>query len=259
MIKELKEVFSYREMIFSLVRKDLRGRYKGSFLGFLWTFINPLLQLIVYNLVFSIILRSDIEQFYVFFFVGIIPWNFFAVCLSAGSACILTEKSLVTKIYFPREVIPISFVTSAFVNMLYCFVVVFLVVFVSGRTINIVACLYLPVIMLIEYVMALGITMLSSSATVYFRDLQYVLGIIAMAWQFLTPIAYSLSIVPDSLQTLFLLNPMTPIVTAYQEILYHGQIPHMYTLVHASVFGGVILILGYFTFGILKKRFVEEL
>jgi ABC-2 type transport system permease protein len=255
----IKEIFAYREMRLSLVRKDLRGRYKGSVLGFLWTFINPLLQLAVYTLVFSAILLQDIEQYYLFLFVALIPWIFFASCLSTGSACVIGEKSLITKIYFPREVIPISYVTSCFVNMLYCFVVVLAVVWASGRPVNIAAWMYLPVIMLIEYIMALGIAMLTSSITVYFRDLQHILGIVAMAWQFLTPILYPITLVPDSMMGLFMLNPMTPVITAYRDILYFGQIPHLYTLTHAFVFGVAILVVGYVVFGALKKKFAEEL
>jgi ABC-2 type transport system permease protein len=255
----IREIFLYREMIFSLVRKDLRGRYKGSVLGFLWTFINPLLQLAIYTLVFSVILRSDIEQFYMFLFVALIPWIFFASCLTVGSACVIGESSLVTKIYFPREVIPISYVTSSFVNMLYCFVVVLLMVVVSGRPVNIIAWMFLPAIMLVEYVMALGVALLSSSVTVYFRDLQHILGIVAMAWQFLTPILYPLSFVPEPMQRMFLLNPMTPVIIAYRDILYYGTIPYMSTLLHAAVFGIVILVVGWIVFGRLKRNFAEEL
>ena len=99
MLKELKEIYAYREMIFSLVRKDLRGRYKGSALGFLWTFINPLLQLLVYTLVFSVIMKSGIEDYYMFLFVALIPWMFFASSLQGGSTSVLAQKDMVKKIY----------------------------------------------------------------------------------------------------------------------------------------------------------------
>jgi ABC-2 type transport system permease protein len=143
--------------------------------------------------------------------------------------------------------------------MLYCFIVVLAVVLFSGRPINLMAWLCLPAVMCVEYIMALGVAMLSSSVTVYFRDLQHILGIVAMAWQFLTPIMYPLEIVPERMLGLFMLNPMTPVITAYRDILYYGQIPRLSTLSHALVFGVVILLLGYFMFGRLKKRFAEEL
>ena len=102
MLKEFKEIYAYRQMIFSLVKKDLRGRYKGSVLGFMWTFVNPLLQLCVYTLVFSIIMRQDIEKYYLFLFVALIPWMFFSAALTSGSISILNQKDMVKKIYFPR-------------------------------------------------------------------------------------------------------------------------------------------------------------
>ena len=140
-MKHLKEMYEYREMIFSLVKKDLRGRYKGSMLGFMWTFINPLLQLLVFTLVFSIIMRANYEQYYLFLFVALVPWMFFGSSVQDGSTCIMRESNMVKKIYFPREVIPISTVTSAFINMILTFVVVFIVLIFSGRGINPVALL----------------------------------------------------------------------------------------------------------------------
>ena len=115
-------------MVFGLAKRELRGRYKGSVLGFLWTFLNPLLQLLVYTLLFGVLLKSSINDFYLYLFVGLIPWLFIQNALQNGSTAILNQKSLVTKIRFPREVLPIAHVTTGFVNMLYCFVVIFLTV-----------------------------------------------------------------------------------------------------------------------------------
>ena len=191
-MKHLREIYDYRQMIFSLVRKELRGRYKGSALGFLWTFINPLLQLCVYTFVFSIVMPNNIDKFYLYLFVGLIPWLFFSGSLTGGAASIINQKDMVKKIYFPREVMPIAYVTSNFVNMLLCFVVIFAVVIVSGVGINLIAICYLPIIMIVEYIMCLGGAMLTSALTVYFRDLEYILGIVTMAWMYFTPVVYSI-------------------------------------------------------------------
>ncbi len=255
----IREVYNYREMIFNLVRKDLRGRYKGSVLGFLWTFINPLFQLIIYTLVFSYILKNDIEKYYLFLFVALIPWNFFSAALTGGSTAILGQKDMVKKIYFPREVLPIAYVSSCFVNMLYCFVVVFAVVFMSGVRPSIVSLLYLPLIMMIEYVLALGIAFISSAITVYFRDFEHILGIISMGWMFLTPIMYSIEIVPLKYQRIFSFNPMTPVIRAYRDILYYGRPPHIRTLTSATILGVIVLLFGWLLFGRLKRGFAEEM
>lgn len=259
MINLIKELYSYREMIVSLVRRDLKGRYKGSVLGFLWTFINPLLQLIVYTMVFSVIMKSGIEDYYMFLFVALVPWIFFSTSLTGGSSCIWSQKELVKKIYFPREILPIAFVTSQFVNMMLSFCVIFAVIFLTGHKWNWLAFCYLPVIMLVEYLLALSVAMLTSALTVYLRDLEYILAILAMAWQFLSPVMYSVEQVPEDIMLVFQLNPLTPVMVAYRDILYYAQVPKMETLLQALVFGIVLFTVGVFFFGRLKKHFAEEL
>lgn len=255
----IKELYAYREMIFSLVRRDLKGRYKGSALGFMWTFINPLLQLGVYTLVFSVIMRNGIEDYYLFLFVALIPWIFFSTSLAGGTSCIWAQQDMVKKIYFPREVLPIAFVTSQFVNMVLSLLVVLVVLLVSGKGLNLIALLYLPIIMLVEYILALSVAMLSSSITVYLRDVEYLMGIVTMAWQFLTPVMYSVDQIPEDIHWIFNLNPMTPVITAYRDILYYGEIPQLGTLVHAVSLGILVLAIGLVVFGKLKKHFAEEL
>ena len=257
MISTLKEIWAYRSMIRTLVHKDLRGRYQASVLGFLWTFIVPLCQLLVYTVVFSVIMRSNVEKFYLYLFVALIPWNFFSSCLTGGASCIIQQQSLVNKIYFPREVIPIAYVTSSFVNMLYCEVVVIAVALFSGVHFSFLGILCLPVVMAVEYVLALGITMIMSAVDVYFRDLEHILGIVSMAWMFMTPIMYDMSMVPENLRFIFRLNPMTSIVTAYRDILYSGGVPRLETLLVSAGMGIFFLVLGFLVFGKLKRRFSE--
>lgn len=127
---KIKELYAYRQMLISLVKKDLRGRYKASVLGFLWTFINPLLQLLVYTVVFSVVMRAGIEKFYIFVFVALVPWIFFSSSLTGGASIIVMNQDMIQKIYFPRIVLPISYVTSCFVNMLFSFIVIFAVLLV---------------------------------------------------------------------------------------------------------------------------------
>lgn len=256
-MKTFKELYAYREMIFSLVRRDLKGRYKGSVLGFLWTFLNPLLQLVVYTLVFSVIMRNGIEDYYLYLFVALVPWIFFSTSVTGGSSSVWAQQDMVKKIYFPREVLPIEFVTSQFVNMLLSLLVVLVVLLVSGKGINPVAFLCLPVIMVVEYMLALGIALIVSAATVYLRDLEYLLSIITMAWQFLTPVMYSVDQVPAELMPIFMLNPMTPVIIAYRDILYYKEVPQLGTLVHAAVLGVGLMTIGFIVFRKLQRRFAE--
>lgn len=258
-MKILREIYAYRQMIFSLIKRDLRGRYKGSFLGFLWTFLNPLFQLIVYTIVFSNIMRAGYEDYYLFLFVALIPWIFFSTSVIGGASCIWAQKDMVNKIYFPREVLPIAHVTCQLVNMLLSFLVVFAVILVTGYGINPAAVFYLPVIIFVEYLLALGLTMLASAVTVFLRDIEYILGILMMAWQFLSPVMYGVDIVPEEVRPVFAVNPMTPVLAAYRDIFYYKKIPDISTLVRAVMFGAVVLIIGVLVFEYLKKHFSEEM
>lgn len=255
----IKDIYNYREMIVSLVRKDLRGRYKGSVLGFLWTFVNPLLQLIVYSIVFSIIVKMGIDNFSMFLFVALVPWIFFSSCITSGSTVILQQQDLVKKIFFPREVLPVAYVTSSFINMLFSFIVIFVAIIVTNHGMNPAALLFLPLIMLIEYILALGFSFVASAITVYFRDLEHILNNLSMAWMYLTPILYTQEMVPEQYKPLFNLNPMTPIIIAYRDILFYKRIPSLNTLIGASITGVVSLILGFILFNKLKKGFAEEM
>ncbi len=257
--QNIKEIFSYREMINAFIRRDLRGRYKGSVLGFLWTFINPLLQLCVYSLVFSLILRVDRPKYYLFLFVALIPWIFFSSSVQGGSSCIIAYKDMVKKIYFPREVLPIATVTTNFVNMLFCFIVIFGVIIFSRTPINPLATLCLIPVFLVEYILALGMAFLVSAITVYLRDMEHILGIVLMAWQYLTPVLYDYEMVPEQFRRIFALNPMTPVISAFRDILYYSKVPNLMNLISALVMGIAVLIIGWFTFVKLKRRFAEEL
>lgn len=253
------ELYNYREMIFSMVRKDLRSRYKGSILGFAWTFINPLLQLLVYYFLFKTILNNRVENFHLYLFVGLIPWIFFSSALVGGSISIIVQKDLIKKIYFPREVIPIAYVTGGLVNMALCFIVVIAVALITGIRPTVPGLLCLPLIMLVEYIMALGFALMASAFTVYLRDLEHILGIITMAWQFATPICYPESMIPERYLPLFKLNPMFPIINAYRSVLYEGTTPDMSTLLMSLIVGLFFLVVGYYTFRKLQVRFAEEL
>lgn len=258
-MKLLKELYAYREMIFSLVRRDLKGRYKGSVLGFLWTFVNPLLQLVIYTVVFSTFLKAGIEKYYLFLFVALIPWIFFSSALTGGAAAILNQKDLVKKIYFPREVIPVAYVSSCFMNMLYSFIVVALVTIISRQEINFLAIICLPFVFFVEYILALGIALISSAVTVYFRDLEHILGIISMAWMYLTPVMYPITTIPENFRFIFHVNPMSSIIIAYRDIFYYGKIIDVLSLAYSLIFGILLLIFGEIIFNRLQKRFAEEL
>lgn len=259
MKEHLKEIFDYQDMINSFVRRDLRGKYKGSVLGFLWTFINPLCQMIVYTIVFSVIVRNDLEQFYVYMITGMVPWLFFDMALRQGTCCVRYQGELVKKIYFPREVLPIACVTSNFINMLFCFLIVFIVLLISGVGVRLQVLVWLPLVMGIEYLLVLGFTLLVSAGTVYLKDLEHIVSVLLMAWIYLTPILYPVSMIPDTILWIFRMNPMTAVIEAYHAVLYWKKSPDASGLFYAFLFGVVLLAVSEAVFVKLSDHFAEEL
>ncbi len=256
----VKELWKYREMIGSLVRRDIRGRYKGSALGILWMLVDPFAQLTIYTIVFSYILRSSIDKFYLFLFVALVPWIFFSQCLNGGSTIILGNQDMIKKIYFPREIIPISFAISQLVTLLLSFIAVLIVVLGSGIEISIMAWICLPLVILDEFMLGLGVVLVTSGLNVYYRDVQYILNVISLAWMYLTPILYSLEMITnDTYRKLFYLNPLTIIIENYRDILYYGKVPGAGKIGFCTLLSLVVMIIGFRCFGYMKKGFAEEL
>ncbi len=259
MVESLKEIWDYREMLKSLVRQNLRTRYKGSVLGFLWNFVNPLLQLAVYTIVFSTVLRINIENFYIFLFVGLVPWIFFLGSVQGGTTSIVNSGNLVKKIYFPRAILPIAVVISSLVNMFFSFIVVFIILIVSGIGISISVLIYLPLVILAELLMAIGIALIVSCLNVYLRDLEHILEIVLMGWFYFTPIIYAVEMIPIKYLKIFCLNPMFAVITSFKDILYYKSVPYILPLLITILIGGLLIIFGLTLFNILQKNFAEEL
>lgn len=259
MLNRLKEIIRYRATIVGLVKRDLKGRYKGSVLGFFWNLIVPICQILVYILVFSQVMRYDVPNYYLFLVVAMMPWITFTDCMNQGSGCIVGQSNLVSKIYFPNEILPISTVIARFVNLLLTFIIIFLMIIIGGQGVNVIALLYLPLVLLIEFIMALGITVVLSAITVFFRDVQYIVQVLLMAGVWVTPVLYEPGMVGGTLATILNINPLSPIITAFRQILYYKQSPDMGSLMFAGAFALVQLILAWIIFRKLESGFAEQI
>lgn len=258
-MEQIKEIYEYRNMINSLVRRELRGRYEKSALGFLWSFLSPLFQILIYNIVFTRIFHNDMPNFYIYLMTGLLPWTFFADAVSQGTGAIISNAEMVKKIYFPREVLVIAEVSAKLVNMLLSFIVMTFFIIVSGTGFSIHLIL-LPVVVVIEYIFAVGIALIVSSVTVYLRDLEYVVNVIMMAWIWGTPVLYSLDVVNEGfLRRLVCANPMSGIICSYHYILYNHVWPGYKDLLYPFLESVAVVILGAVVFQIMNRRFVEEL
>jgi ABC-2 type transport system permease protein len=256
MIKPLREMYEYREMFKNLVKRDLRTRYKGSVLGFLWTFLNPLLQLVVYSVVFSTVMRVNVDKYPMFLFVALLPWLFFATSTQSGTSLIMAHSNLVKKIYFPRAILPLATTTAAIINMILSFLVAFaaLLLFKIPLTNSLLA---LPLVMLVQFFFTLGFVYALSALNVYLRDVEHLWGNVVMAWFYLTPIVYPLDMVPVKYLHLFFLNPMTIFIQDYRDILYRGIFPNFIMLGNMCIISLLILIFGYLVFKRLERGFAE--
>ena len=184
-----KELYQYRELLKTNVKKDIRGKYKGSFLGVLWSFVNPLLQTVIYAIVFSFLLKSTQPHYLTFVVIAVLPWTWFTSTMSYTNT-MLMNGGIIKKVYFPREIIPISAVTSGMVNYLISCIIILLFVLFSGIGLswNI---LFLPLIMLVQYILQLGILFITSAIDVYVRDLEYIINFFVQMLFYATPVLYS--------------------------------------------------------------------
>ena len=253
-----KNIYNYRELLKTKKKKEIRGKYKHSFLGVLWSFLNPLLQLAVYAIIFPLILKDAQENYVIFLCVALIPWTFFSTVVTQSAAVIINNSNIIKKVYFPREILPISVVTSATVNFLISTIIIlfFILFYRAGFSWYIV---FYPFILLIQYLLSLGISFLISSLTVYLRDLEHLIGVAIMMLFYATPIAYSSDSIPGEFQFIMRLNPMAYIIDAYRDIFYYQTMPELKSLGILLIITIALVVIGYIVFNKLQKGFAEEL
>lgn len=253
-----KKIYNYRELLKSNVKKEIRGRYKNSILGIMWSFLNPLLQLLVYAVIFGALLGGNDPTYHIYICVALIPWTYFTTTITQAAFTIIGNGDIIKKVYFPREILPISVVTSGAVNFVISTIIILAFVIFSGIGISRYMILY-PFILLVQYILLLGISFIVSAITVYFRDLEHIIGIILMAAFYGTPIVYKLEQLPANLQIVMKLNPMTHLIDAYRSIFYYHQLPNMKMLGILLLASIALTILGYYIFKKLQKGFAEQL
>ena len=253
-----KDLYQYRELLKTNVKKEIRGRYKNSILGVMWSFLNPLLQLVVYAVIFGALLAGGDKTYHIYICVALIPWTYFTTAITQSAFTIIGNGDIIKKVYFPREILPISVVTSGAVNFVISTIIILAFVLFAGLGISKYILLY-PVILLIQYILLLGISFIVSSVTVYFRDLEHIIGVVLMAAFYGTPIVYKLEQLPENLQIIMKLNPMTHLINAYRDIFYYQQMPNLKILGIVLLLGLVLTVGGYFLFKKLQKGFAEQL
>jgi ABC-type polysaccharide/polyol phosphate export permease len=263
LLANLRQLLRYRALIQSLVARELKARYRGSVLGFFWSFINPLLLLLVYTFVFTVVLPGvhppELEPFALFMFCGILPWTWFSSSLLESSNVLIAGGNLIRKVLFPAEVLPIVTVLAGMVHFLLGLPILVAFLVYYRVPISATDLLWFPVIVAIQLVLTTGLALLLSALTVHFRDMRDLLSNLLTIWFFATPIIYSIAQVPPRARQLLNLNPFTHLVVAYQEVLFKAsRFTAWPRLLLVGVGSVAVLALGYLVFDRLRDTLAEE-
>jgi len=256
--KNMRLFWFYRELLWNLAHREITQRYKQSVLGYAWVIINPLSQLLVMNFVFSTILKVNSlgVPFIIFLSVALLPWNLFTQSLTSSTGVLVSNSNLITKIYFPREILVYATIIAKIVDYLYsCIVLVlFFIAFKTTITIDI---LWIPVILVIQLIFTTGLALILSALNLFYRDIQYLLNLILMMWMYLTPIMYPVEMLPAKYRFIFTLNPMAVIINAYRQVMLSGSGPNLNSLGLALVMSIAVFIVGFLLFKKLEGEFAD--
>ncbi len=264
----LVEIWQYRELLVNLTVRDLKVRYKNSVLGVAWSLLNPILMMLVFTLVYTVLLGQNNRRDYAAFILcGLLPWNFFSASVMGGTASIVTNSYLIKKVYFPRLVLPTSIMLSNLVNFLIALPVYFILSWLLGVRFT-PYILFLPAVIILELTFIEGVSLLLSTANVFYRDVQQVMEVVILAWFFLTPVIWDANSLTASRtimgvevpvqRLVYILNPMASIIAAYRDILYYGRPIGADFFVRTTLTTVIALALGFFVFNRHKGRFAEE-
>lgn len=247
-----------RDLLRELVVRDTKLRYKRSVLGVAWSLLNPLAQLLVFTFLFRLVLQLDIPNYPSFVFTGVLAWNWFQTALILTTGAITDNRELIKRPGFPAAVLPVVTVTTNLIHFLLALPILLLFIVLGGGRLT-SAVLMLPLVILLEFLLVLSLGYLVATFHVTFRDTQHLLSVFLMLLFYLTPVFYDVSILPERYQTLYNLNPMVHLITAYRTILLQGSLPDLCVLLMLGVVVGGLLWLGHAVFTRASYRFVEEL
>ena len=255
-LNHITELIRFRHLVSHLVAKELKVRYRGSVLGFFWTFLNPLMLLSVYALVFSVYMRIDMPHYAAFMFVGLLPWIWVHQSLIYGTNSITESESLVTKVTFPLQIMPTVKVTAALINYVLGLPVLLGFLILEGVALK-WTMLFLPLVLAAAWLFVWGLALILATINVFFRDVQYIMANLLTLWFFVTPILYPLEKVPEAYRFLIRLNPLTLLMAAFQDILFYGRPPDWTGLITLALTGLAVAVVGMIVFDRYKESFAE--
>lgn len=257
LVEESIQLFKYRTLIQILVIRELKARYRGTVFGFFWSFLNPLLLMAVYVLIFSVFMRFQMENYASFVFCGQLAWIWFASSLSESAYSIINNGGLLKKVYFPAEIFPLIYIGSNLMHFFFSFPLLILFLLLNKIELSYLV-LLLPFLWFLQLLFTFGCGLIISSLTVIFRDLLYIIPNILTLWFFLTPIIYPVSMIPDKFKILLHINPIALLITSYQDILFFSRFPQVENIIIFGIISLIIFMIGRSIFNSYKDLFPEE-
>lgn len=257
-------LYSYHGLIWNFVKRDIYSKYAGSLLGLYWSVINPVITLVVYFVVFGYFLKArlpgndNIWDFALYFSAGFLPWAAFSESVMRASSSIVNNKNYIKKVPFPSEIFPVYTVLSEFVNLLIG-LTIFMVLFMMLKGIPSIYIVFLPIGIILQMTFTLSLSLIFSSATVFFRDTPQILGSLFMIWFWGTPIVYTVNVIPESVRWIVSLNPAYYMLEIYRDLLIYGRFPELDTLIPFLLFSVVFLFFSISVFKKTKRGFSELL
>ncbi len=257
-MKLFSNLYNYRELLKSNIKKEIRGKYKGSFLGVLWSFINPLLQVLVYAIVFPYIMRVKTDNYLQFLIVGVIPWTFFVTVLNQGMITVRMNSGILKKVYFPREILPISVALSGLVNFFISCIIIVIFCVAGGVGVSWHLAL-LPLVGILQFILSLGVILALSAINIYIKDTEYIVIFLTNMLFYATPILYPSTLIPEGLRWIMNLNPMAGLINMYRDIFINHTMTEPMTILYVVIVSFVLFFIGLLVFRKLEKGFAEEL
>jgi lipopolysaccharide transport system permease protein len=249
---------NYKDLLFAWTSRIIRARYQQSILGGLWAVLQPIATVLIFTLVFSYFLKVDTGNvpYIVFSYTAMVPWLFFSTSVNEMVDSIVSNMNLVSKIYFPREILVFSTLLARLLDFLIAFILVIVLIIIYRMPINLINWLFIPALLLCQIALALGIGFLASALNTFFRDIKHVFTLIMQLWMYATPIIYPITLVPDRLKNFYFLNPMVGIIQGYRAILLYREMPDI-SFLFSMVISLVILLLGYAFFKKVESNFAD--
>lgn len=257
LLQLIKPFLYYKYLLYQLTLREIKGRYKQSIIGYFWVILSPLLQLLVYSFVFSVIFRFPLNNipYPVFLLAGLLPWIYFQTSISAATLSLIDNANLIKKVNFPRETLPYSIITSKAIDFFFASLLFLVFMLLWNITIQTSMIFLLP-LFIVQVTLMTGLSLLVSTFNLFYRDIQYLVSLLLMLWMYLTPIVYPLSLVPDQYVKIYKLNPMVGIIEGYRSAIF-GLEFDWGTICLSVVFSILLFFIGYWVFKRSEKVFAD--